>query len=124
MKLELILLPSKNLEESKNFYTDTLGFKLDHDVEPGNGIHVIQLTPLGSACSIAIGTGIGTEDSAPVSGMHLVVADIEGIRSELAGKGLDISEINDMGGVKYAYFSDPTGNAWALQQIDRKSLQP
>ena len=122
MKLELILLPAKNLEESKNFYANTLGFKLDHDVEPGNGVHVIQFTPPGSACSIAIGTGMGTENSAPVSGIHLVVTDVEGVRSELASKGLDISEISDMGGVKYAYFSDPTGNSWALQQIDRKSL--
>lgn len=88
MKIELIPLPSKNLEESRSFYANTLGFRLDHDVKPGNGIHVIQFTPPGSACSIVIGTGIGTEDSAPVSGIHLVVADIEAARKELVGKGL------------------------------------
>jgi predicted enzyme related to lactoylglutathione lyase len=117
MKLELIPLPSKDVNESKNFYVDVLGFTLDHDVEPGNGIHVIQLTPPGSACSIAIGTGMGTEDASPVTNMHLVVSDIESVRNSLVKRGLDISDVNDMGGVKYAYFSDPTGNTWALQQI-------
>lgn len=117
MKLQLIPLPSADLQESKDFYINTLGFHLDHDVEPGNGIHVIQLTPPGSACSIAIGTGMGTEDSPPVHNMHLVVDDIESLRKTLADRGLEISEVNDMGGVKYAYFSDPTGNSWALQQI-------
>ncbi|MDB5177207.1 MAG: glyoxalase [Candidatus Saccharibacteria bacterium] len=117
MKLELIPLPSSDLNQSKDFYVNILGFNLDHDVEPGNGIHVIQLTPPGSACSIAIGTGMDTEGSAPVSNLHLVVEDIENVRSILVEKGLEISEINDMGGVKYAYFSDPAANTWALQQI-------
>jgi predicted enzyme related to lactoylglutathione lyase len=122
MKLELIPLPSKNVEESKSFYQNVLGFHLDHDVEPGNGMRVIQFTPPGSACSISIGTGIGTEESAPISGIHLVVTNIEAVRAHLASNGLEISQISDMGGVKYAYFSDPTGNSWALQQIDRRSL--
>jgi predicted enzyme related to lactoylglutathione lyase len=117
MKLELIPLPSSDLNQSKDFYQNVLGFNLDIDVEPGNGMHVIQFTPPGSACSIAIGTGMGTENSAPVKNLHLVVKDIEQIRNTLLEKGLEISDINDMGGVKYAYFSDPTGNTWALQQI-------
>ncbi len=117
MKLELIPLPSNDLQQSKDFYVNILGFKLDHDVEPGNCIHVIQLTPPGSACSIAIGTGMGTEDSAPVKNMHLVVDDIEATRNNLVERGLKISEVSDMGGVKYAYFSDPAGNTFALQQI-------
>lgn len=116
MKIELIPLKSKNLEESKRFYADVMGFHLDHDVKPGNGVRVIQFTPPGSACSIAIGTGIGTEDAAPVTGIHLVVADIEAARKELASRGLEISEVSDMGGVKYAHFSDPAGNGWELQQ--------
>ena len=117
MKLELIPLPCKDLEESKDFYVNKVGFVLDHDVEPGNGMHIIQLTPPGSACSIAIGTGMGTENSAPVKNIHLVVSDIGAARSDLLGRGVQVSEVNDMGGVKYAYFSDPTGNTWALQQI-------
>ena len=117
MKLELIPLPSHNLEESKRFYVSILGFKLDHDAEPGNGIHVIQLTPPGSSCSIAIGTGMGTEDSEPVRNLHLVVSKIDSIRNTLKKRGLQISEVQDMGGIKYAHFSDPTGNTWVLQQI-------
>lgn len=117
MKLELIPLPSKDVEKSKDFYMNIVGFNLDHDVEPGNGMRVIQLTPPGSACSIAIGTGMGTENSEPVKNMHLVVSDIDSVRNTLLERGLQISEVNDMGGVKYAYFSDPTGNTWALQQI-------
>jgi catechol 2,3-dioxygenase-like lactoylglutathione lyase family enzyme len=117
MKIELIPLPSKDLAESKRFYTEVMGFNLDHDIEPGNGMHVIQLTPPGSACSIVIGTGMGTEDSAPVKGIHLVVSDIEAARNMLAGNGLEISEVNDMGGIKYAFFSDPSDNTWELQQV-------
>jgi predicted enzyme related to lactoylglutathione lyase len=117
MKLELVPLPSNNVEESKNFYVEVLGFNLDHDVKPGNGMHVIQLTPPGSACSIAIGTGMGTEDADPVKNLHLVVSDITAARNKLVQNGLKISEVDDMGGVKYAYFSDPAGNTWALQQI-------
>lgn len=116
MKIELIPLPSKNLEESKVFYQDVMGFHLDHDVQPGGGVRVIQFTPLGSGCSIAIGTGIGTEGAAPVRGIHLVVSDIEAAREALISRGLDISEVSDMGGVKYAHFNDLAGNGWELQQ--------
>jgi predicted enzyme related to lactoylglutathione lyase len=117
MKLELILLPANDLDESKKFYADTLGFHLDHDVSPGNGIRVIQLTPPGSACSIAIGSGMGTEDAAPIKNIHLVVKDIVAVRESLVARGLEVGEIDDMGGVLYAYFSDPTGNSFALQQV-------
>lgn len=119
MKLELVPLPISDLERSKTFYTDTVGFNLDHDVQPGNGMRIIQLTPPGSACSIVIGTGMGGQDVAPgsVRNLHLVVKDIASARQALVNRGLDISDIDDMGGVKYAYFSDPDGNSWALQQI-------
>lgn len=122
MKIELIPLPSKDLTESKKFYTDVMGFNLDHDVEPVNGMHVIQLTPPGSVCSIVIGTGMGTEDSAPVKGIHLVVSDIEAARKQLVANGLEISEVDDMGGIKYAFFSDPSDNTWALQQVPSANL--
>jgi catechol 2,3-dioxygenase-like lactoylglutathione lyase family enzyme len=119
MRLELVPLPTTDVERSKAFYTDRLGFNLDHDVEPGNGMRVVQLTPPGSACSIVIGIGISDPDGPPVLNLHLVVDDIEGARAQLSGNGVDISTVNDMGGVKYAYFSDPDGNSWALQQIPR-----
>ena len=81
-------------------------------------MRVVQLTPPGSACSIVFGTGMSDPSrSARVENLHLVVADIEAARSELAGRGIEISEIDDLGGVRYAYFSDPDGNSWALQEL-------
>lgn len=118
MRLELILLLSSDIEKSKSFYIDHVGFILDHDVEPGNGMRVVQLTPPGSSCSIAFGVGILTPDAPPVHGIHLVVDDLDTVRDTLLGNGVDVSDISDMGGgVRYAYFSDPDGNSWALQQI-------
>jgi catechol 2,3-dioxygenase-like lactoylglutathione lyase family enzyme len=116
MRIELVPLPTKDVDRSKAFYVDQVGFVLDHDVEPGNGMRVVQLTPPGSACSIVVGRGISDPDSAPVHGLHLVVDDIAAARELLAGKGVDVSPVTDMGGVQYAYFADPDGNSWALQQ--------
>jgi predicted enzyme related to lactoylglutathione lyase len=120
MRLELVPLPSTDVDRTKAFYVDRVGFNLDHDIEPGNGMRVVQLTPPGSACSIVIGVGISDPDAAPVQGLHLVVDDLDVVRESLISNGLDVSGISDMGGgVRYAYFSDPDGNSWALQQITR-----
>ena len=119
MRLELVPLPTTDVDRSKEFYVDRLGFHLDHDVEPGNGMRVVQLTPPGSACSIVVGTGMGDPDAPRVSNLHLVVDDVEEARAHLAGRGVEVSAVNDMGGVKYAFFSDPDGNSWALQQLLR-----
>ncbi|WP_022879103.1 VOC family protein [Microbacterium sp. B19] len=115
MRLELLPLTVSDVDRSIAFYRDVVGFDLDHDVSPGNGMRVVQLTPPGSACSIAFGTGMGA--SAPVSNIHLVVDDLESTRSTLVARGLDVTEIHDMGGVRYAFFSDPDANSWALQEI-------
>lgn len=118
MRLELVPLPSADVDRSKAFYVDRVGFQLDHDVSPGNGMRIVQLTPPGSACSIAV--GVGMPDAAPVLNLHLVVDDLEGARDALTGNGVEVSDIQDMGGgVRYAFFSDPDGNSWALQQIAR-----
>lgn len=118
MRLELVPLPSTDIERSKAFYVGQVGFTLDHDVEPGNGMRVVQLTPPGSACSIVIGVGISDSRAATVHGLHLVVDDLDAVRSKLLGNGVEVSEVSEMGGgVRYAYFSDPDGNSWALQQI-------
>ena len=119
MRLELISLPTADVDRSKEFYVDRVGFHLDHDVEPGNGMRVVQLTPPGSACSIVIGVGIGDPNAGRVLGLHLVVDDIDAVRSLLASKDVDVSDVNDMGGVKFAYFTDPDGNSWALQELSR-----
>jgi catechol 2,3-dioxygenase-like lactoylglutathione lyase family enzyme len=120
MRLELVPLPVSDIDRALAFYRDQVGFHLDHDVQPGNGIRVVQLTPPGSACSIAFGVGI-TDTSVPagsVRGLHLVVADLPGARQALLGRGVTVSEVQDLGGVSYAYFADPDGNTWALQHID------
>jgi predicted enzyme related to lactoylglutathione lyase len=120
MRLELVPLVSSDVDRSKAFYVDRVGFTLDHDVEPGNGMRVVQLTPPGSACSIVVGVGISAPDAAPVRNLHLVVDDLDDARRMLVGNGIDVSDVDDMGGgVRYAYFSDPDGNSWALQQISR-----
>jgi catechol 2,3-dioxygenase-like lactoylglutathione lyase family enzyme len=117
MRLELVPLPTKDVDRSKSFYVDQVGFGLDHDIEPGNGMRIVQLTPPGSSCSIVVGTGMSDPDAPPVQGLHLVVSDIASVRELLLGRGVEVSEVNDMGGVKYAYFADPDGNSWALQEI-------
>lgn len=119
MRLELVPLPTADVDRSKQFYVDGMGFVLDHDVEPGNGMRVVQLTPPGSACSVVVGVGIGDPDAPRVQGLHLVVDDIDAVREELLGRGVEVSDVQDLGGVKYAHLSDPDGNSWALQELSR-----
>ena len=119
MKLEVVPLQVTDVDKSISFYRDKVGFVLDHDIEPGNGMRIVQFTPPGSACSVVFGTGMSdpSEPFIPVKGLHLVVSDIDEGRNLLTSRGVDVSPVDDMGGVKYAYFSDPDGNSWALQQI-------
>jgi catechol 2,3-dioxygenase-like lactoylglutathione lyase family enzyme len=123
MKLEVVMLPIVDVDKSIEFYRDKVGFNLDHDIQPGNGMRIIQLTPPGSACSIVFGTGMGGGLAEPgsIKNTHLVVRDINTARQQLTGKGVDVSDVDDMGGVKYAYFADPDGNSWALQEIVGKN---
>jgi len=123
MRLELVPLPSSDVDRSKSFYVDQVGFGLDHDVSPGNGIRIVQLTPPGSACSVVLGVAAGDPTAGPVKGLHLVVDDVEAARASLVGRGVEVSGVDDMGGVKYAYFTDPDGNSWALQEIPA-SMRP
>jgi catechol 2,3-dioxygenase-like lactoylglutathione lyase family enzyme len=118
MKLELVPIPVSDVDRAKAFYVEGVGFHIDHDVQASPDMRVVQLTPPGSACSIVIGTGMG-EFAAPgsVKGLHLVVADINEARAELANRGVEVSEVDDLGGIKYVHFSDPDGNSWVLQEI-------
>jgi predicted enzyme related to lactoylglutathione lyase len=120
MKLELVPIPVTDVDRAKAFYADQLGFVADVDVQPADGVRVVQLTPPGSACSIGMGTGLDAYEAAPgtVRGLHLVVDDIEKARTELLGRGVEIGPVTDVGGgVKYAGFSDPDGNSWTLQEM-------
>ena len=120
MKLELVPIPVSDIERAKTFYAEKVGFHVDHDVQPGNGMRIVQLTPPGSSCSIVIGTGMGEISEVQpgtFKGLHLVVTDIHEARNLLISKGVEMGEVFDMGGVKYAHFSDPDGNSWQLQEI-------
>ncbi len=125
MKLELVPIPVADIDRAKAFYVDKLGFNLDHDVHPSATVRVVQLTPPGSACSIVLGMGMPGIEMPPGSlrGLHLVVSDISEAREELAGRGVDMDGILDMGGIKYAGFSDPDGNTWTLQEIPPETRQ-
>jgi predicted enzyme related to lactoylglutathione lyase len=120
MKLELVLIPVADVDRAKAFYAEQLGFVVDVDVRPADGVRVVQLTPPGSACSIGLGTGLPAYDATPgsVRGLHLVVADIEQARAELVGRGVEVGGVQDVGGgVLYASLADPDGNTMSLQQM-------
>ena len=116
-KLELVALPVTDVDRAKAFYVDQVGFNADQDHTVSEEIRFVQLTPPGSACSIAFGRGI--VDSAPgsVKGLQLVVADVGAARAELAGRGVEVSDVQDFPWGSFVYFSDPDGNAWAVQQL-------
>jgi catechol 2,3-dioxygenase-like lactoylglutathione lyase family enzyme len=120
MKLELIAVPVSDVDRAKAFYVDQLGFNPDHDHTVSDEIRFVQLTPPGSACSIAIGKGV-TQRSEPgsVEGLQMVVEDAEAARAELAGRGVEVSEVQDFPWGRFVFFQDPDGNGWALQQIVR-----
>lgn len=120
MKLELVPVPVADVDRAKAFYTEKLGFAIDVDVRPAEGVRVVQLTPPGSACSIGMGAGLEAYDGEPgrVRALHLVVADIEQARVELVDRGVEVGEVVDLGGgVKTAGFSDPDGNSLVLQEM-------
>ena len=120
MKLEALMLPVTDVDRSIDFYMNKVGFNLDHDIMPGNGMRIVQLTPPGSGCSIIFGTGMGSlAEPGSIKNTHLVVKDIERVRNQLFERGVEITEVTDMGGVKYAYFGDPDANTWALQEINK-----
>lgn len=126
MKLELVPVPVSDVDRARAFYTQA-GFHLEVDTQPTNTMRVVQFTPPGSACSIVFGTGMGdlTEmKPGSVKGLHLVVADIDTARSALVNRGLEVGEITDVQGVKYAGFSDPDGNLWLLQEFPPALRQP
>ena len=116
-KLELVAVPVSDVDRAKAFYTDKAGFNADHDHAVSDEIRFVQLTPPGSACSIAFGKGVSDSPPGSLQGLQLVVADIEAARSELVERGVDVSEVQDFPWGRFVFFSDPDGNGWAVQQI-------
>lgn len=121
MKLELVPVPVTDVDRATAFYRDQVGFALDVDVQPADGVRVVQLTPPGSACSILLSTGLPDISAmlpGSVKALHLVVGNIEESRQELIGRGVDVGAIDDVGGgVRYARFVDPDGNTLVLQEM-------
>jgi catechol 2,3-dioxygenase-like lactoylglutathione lyase family enzyme len=116
-KLELVAVPVSDAERAKAFYTEKLGFNADHDHKVNENLRFIQLTPPGSACSITFGVGITTAPPGSLQGLQLVVDDIEAAHAELSGRGVEVSDIQDFDWGRFVFFTDPDGNAWAIQQI-------
>jgi predicted enzyme related to lactoylglutathione lyase len=117
MKLELVAVPVSDVDRAKAFYTDQAGFNADHDYTVSDEIRFVQLTPPGSACSIAIGKGLTDAAPGSVVGLQLVVSDIEAARKEFADRGTDVSEVQDFPWGRFVFFADPDGNKWAVQQV-------
>jgi predicted enzyme related to lactoylglutathione lyase len=116
-KIELVAIPVSDVDRAKTFYTEKAGFNADHDHRVSNEVRFVQLTPPGSACSIAIGTGISQAEPGSVQGMQIVVSDINAARAELVERGVEVSEVQNFDWGSFVFFSDPDSNGWAVQQI-------
>lgn len=131
--LEVVVVPVSDVDRAKAFYSDKVGFHVDHDVKIGEGKRFVQLTPPGSGCSIVIGEGVVAEMPAgSLKGLQLVVSDVTAAQAELAGRGVDVTDVQVLGenptptpepldNVGFCFFSDPDGNAWAVQQISTRA---
>jgi catechol 2,3-dioxygenase-like lactoylglutathione lyase family enzyme len=116
-KLELVAVPVSDVDRAKAFYTGQAGFVADHDHTVSDDIRFVQLTPPGSACSIAIGAGIVDTPPGSVQGLQLVVPDIEAARAELVERGVEVSEIQVFPWGSFVFFKDPDGNGWSVQAL-------
>ncbi len=117
MKLELVAVPVSDVDRAKAFYTEKIGFNADHDHRVRDDLRFVQLTPIGSACSIVIGVGITDMPPGSQKGLQMVVEDVKAVRDELVKRGVAVSEVEDMPWGSFVYFSDPDGNRWSLQQL-------
>jgi len=116
-ELQLVAIPVSDVDRAKEFYTDKLGFNADHDHVVSDEIRFVQLTPPGSACSIALGTGVVDAPPGSVKGMQLVVSDIEAAHSQLVERGVEVSDVQQFPWGSFVFFSDPDGNGWAVQAL-------
>ena len=120
-KLELVNVPVADVDRAKAFYADQVGFNLDHDHTVDEQIRFVQLTPRGSACSIALTSGVPAGKPGSLQGIQVVIPDAEAARAELAGRGVEVSDVQDFPWGRFVFFNDPDGNGWALQQPVRPS---
>lgn len=116
-RIELIAVPVSDTDRARDFYVEKAGFVLDHDHTVSDEIRFVQMTPPGSACSIAIGKGVTEAEPGSVEGIQMVVSDIEVAHAELKDRGVDVSDVQDFPWGRFVFFSDPDGNKWAVQEI-------
>jgi len=122
-KLELISVPVSDVDRAKAFYVDQVGFNPDHDFQVNPELRFVQLTPRGSACSISIGDGLTDAVPGSVQGLQIVVADVAAAREELAGRGVEVSDVQVFDWGSFVFFKDPDGNGWALQELPDYAAQ-
>ena len=126
-KLEVVVVPVTDVERARRFYSEQAGFAVDHDTRISDDMHIVQLTPPGSACSIAIGKGMVETPPGTVQGLQLVVPDIQAARAQLAERGVEVSPVLHYEGAdlvdgpggrwnSFIFFSDPDGNGWTIQE--------
>lgn len=134
-KLEVVVVPIADVDRAKRFYSEQVGFVVDHDTSVSDEVHVVQLTPPGSGCSIVLGKGIVYMQPGSLKGLQLVVEDVRAARTELVERGVEVSEVQVIGGsgsrpakddedlnnAGFVFFSDPDGNGWAVQEINTHS---
>ena len=119
-RLELVQVPVSDVDRAKAFYTEKAGFNADHDHRVSDEIRFVQLTPPGSACSIAMGIGLSEMEPGSVEGLQLVVPDINAAHAELVERGVEVSEVQEFPWGSFVFFSDPDGNGWAVQQLPER----
>ena len=117
MRLELVSVPVSDVDRAKAFYVEQAGFVADHDHRISDELRFVQLTPPGSACSIAFGVGLSDAEPGSVQGLQLVVDDIQAAHAELKGRGVPVGDVQDFPWGSFVFFQDPDGNGWAVQQI-------
>lgn len=120
-KIELIILPVSDVDRAQAFYADQVGFTVDHDQRFDDNLRFVQITPPGSACSIAFGEGLIDTPPGSVHGLQIVIDDADAAYAELAGRGVAVSEVQELPWGRFVYFSDPDGNAWSLQQLPART---
>jgi catechol 2,3-dioxygenase-like lactoylglutathione lyase family enzyme len=128
-KLEVVIVPVTDVDRAKDFYLGKLGFQLDADTQPTPDMRVVHMTPPGSACSVVIGPALISEEAPAGAGarVQLVVTDIDAARAELTGRGVEVSEIQQLDprdGGKFMFFADPDGNQWAVQEVRKRVGAP
>jgi catechol 2,3-dioxygenase-like lactoylglutathione lyase family enzyme len=120
LKLELIAVPVSDVDRAKAFYSEKVGFNVDHDHKVSDEIRFVQLTPPGSACSIAFGNGVTDMTPGSMKGLQVVVESAEQVRAELAARGVEVSDVQEFPWGRFVFFADPDGNGWSVQEITNR----